>query len=202
MLKKLILICLACMGSLSAEVKILALSGSTREGSYNKILVKEAAEIAQKMGAQVKIVDLRDYAMPYYDADLEAKLGMPKSAKDLRRLMLESDGFIIASPEYNGSLSAILKNTLDWASRSKEGQPSRDAFKGKKVAIMSISPGPGGGARGLVHLRAVIENIGGEVVPIQVAVPSAQSAFNAQGALQNPEIKEQLKQEIQQLLSR
>ena len=169
MKKILLLACLAVAGmSLSAEMKVLALAGSGRGDLLNKKLVKEAAEIARQMGATVTVIDLKDYPMPFYDAEFETKRGMPKNAKRLRELMIGSDAIIIASPEYNSSIPAVLKNALDWASRSIDGGASREAFKGKKFAIMSTSPGRGGGSRGLVHLRSVIEDVGGVVVPEQV----------------------------------
>jgi chromate reductase, NAD(P)H dehydrogenase (quinone) len=125
---------------------------------------------------------------------------MPEHAKRFRQLLIESDAVLITSPEYNGSVSGILKNTLDWASRSENGQPSRDAFKGKKFAIMSASPGPGGGARGLEHLRTIIENVGGIVVQQRLSVPNAYNAFDPQGALRDDTLKHKLSEEIQQLL--
>jgi chromate reductase len=185
---------------LAAETKILAFSGSLREDSYNKKLINEAAEMARQQGATVNIIDLKDFSMPFFDEDIEKAQGMPSNAKKLRAQMIASNGIIIATPEYNASLSAILKNALDWASRSEDGKPSRDAFKGKKFALMSASQGPGGGARALAHLKAVIENAGGEVVDMQTSIPTAQSAFNSQGKLENPAIKDKLKSEIELLL--
>lgn len=184
---------------LMAEMKILAFSGSTRADSCNKKLVLEAAEIARKMGATVTVIDLKDFLIPLYDADLEAKQGMPSQAKRLRQMMVGSDAVIIASPEYNASISAVLKNVLDWTSRSN-GSYSADAYEGKKFAIMSASPGQGGGARGLVHVRAIIEAIGGNVIQKQVSIPNAYKAFDAKGRLENASIKQELQQEIQQLL--
>lgn len=197
----LLLVCLAFFAPAMAETKVLAFAGSTRQDSSNKKLVKEAAAIAMQMGASVKVIDLKDYPMPLYDADLEASQKMPENAKRLRQLMISCDAVIIASPEYNGSISAVLKNALDWASRNENGQSSRDAFKGKKFALVSASPGGGGGARALVHLRAIIENVGGEVIPLQVSVPNAYTAFDANGSLQNPALKKELQQEMRQLLS-
>lgn len=181
---------------LSAEIKVLAFSGSTRKDSYNQQLVKDAAEMARQMGATVTVVSLKDYPMPFYDADLEAKEKMPKNAKKLRNLMMQSDAIIIASPEYNGSLPAVLKNTLDWASRSEEGGSSLDPFKGKRFAIMSASPGKGGGARALVHLRSILEGVGGVVVSKQVSIPQAHEYFVQKERPENA----QLKQEIAELL--
>jgi chromate reductase, NAD(P)H dehydrogenase (quinone) len=182
---------------LLAQMNVLVFAGSTREGSYNKLLSKEAAQIAQRLGANVTWIDLKDYPMPFYDADLEAK-GMPKNAKKLRDLMVANDMIVIASPEYNASVPAVLKNAIDWASR-KDGEASRSAFKGKKFALLSASPGRGGGARGLVHLRAIIEDVGGEVVSEQVSVPAAHAAF-AEDKL--PELVSQLEIEIKSLTSK
>ena len=101
MFKNLFIICLALTGSLAAETKILALAGSTRDQSYNKKLLAEAVETAKQMGATVTAIDLKDYPLPFYDADYEINEGMPANAKKLRQLMIASDAIIIASPEYN-----------------------------------------------------------------------------------------------------
>lgn len=180
-----------------AELKVLAFAGSTRTDSYNKKLVREAAEKAQAMGAKITVIDLRDFPMPLYDADLEAKAGMPENAKKLRQIMLQHDAMIIASPEYNASMPAVLKNALDWTSRTEDGKPSKAAYKDKKFAIMSATPGKRGGVRALSHLRLVLEDLGGIVVPSQVEIPKV---FES-----TPEKEERknniLKQELQELLS-
>jgi chromate reductase len=182
--------------ALFAELKVLAFAGSTRTESYNKKLVREAAEKARAMGAKVTVIDLKDYPMPLYDADLEAKEGMPESAKRLRKIMLEHDAMIIASPEYNASMSAVLKNAIDWTSRSEDGQGSKAAYKDKKIAIMSAARGKRGGARALSHLRLVLEDVGGIVVPSQVELPRVYEEMT-------PEKQERknavLKQELQEL---
>lgn len=183
-----------------AQIKVLAFAGSTREDAYNKKLIKQAAELARQRGAIVTLIDLREYSMPLYDADLEIKQGMPSNAKLFKKLMIDSDAIIIATPEYNGSISAVLKNTIDWASRTEDGKGSREAFKGKKFAIMSASPGGGGGGRALVHLRSILEALGGEVIPLQVTVPNASQAFNDKGGFASPALKEGLQNEIDQLL--
>jgi chromate reductase, NAD(P)H dehydrogenase (quinone) len=200
MLKSLLITGLIAATPLTAEIKILAFSGSTREDSMNKKLIQNAAEIARQMNVTVNIIDLRDYSMPFYDGDVEQK-GLPENAKRLRKLMIESQAIIIASPEYNGSLSGVLKNALDWASRSEEGKPSREAFQGKKFAIMSASPGLGGGSRSLSHLQTVIQNVGGEVIGLQLTVPNAYTAFDNQGRLKDSALQEQLKKEILQLIA-
>jgi len=134
------------------------------------------------MSAAVTVIDLKDYPIPLYDADLEAKQGMPSQAKRLRQLMVGSDAIIIASPEYNASISAVLKNVLDWTSRS-DGNYSPDAYEGKKFAIMSDLPVREAELRSLVHLRAIIEAIGGDVIQKQVSVPNANKAFDAKANL-------------------
>lgn len=192
--------CCACTLNLCAETKILAISGSLREDSVNKKLMLEAAGIARQNGAIVTVVNLRDYPLPFYDADLETKEGMPSKAKELRKLMIHSDVILIASPEYNGSLPAVLKNAIDWLSRSEEGAPSRDAFKGKKFIIMSATPGQGGGTRVLGHLRTIIENVGGLVEAEQVSIPDAYNAFDEQGLLKNPKLKNELQQLVQKII--
>lgn len=200
MFKWMIVLCALFSATLSAETKVLAFAGSTREASVNKQLVVEAADFARQMGASVTVVDLKDYPIPFYDEDLEASDGMPDTAKQLRQLMIQSDVIIIASPEYNGSVSAVLKNVIDWASRSEDGRSSREAFKGKKFIIMSASPGSGGGAKGLLHLRMIIESIGGTVIPQEIVVPRAFSAFDEQKHLKNEKVKEDLQQLIKKTL--
>lgn len=200
MWKSLLGMCLAFSVPAIAQVKVLALSGSTRQDSYNQKLVAEAAQMASQMGAAVTVINLRDYPLPFFDEDLEAKEGIPAKGKELRQLMGQSQLVIIASPEYNGSLSAILKNTIDWASRNDaQGNPS-PAFKGKKFLIISASPGGGGGKRGLVHLRTILTGIGGNVLPNELNVPNAYIAFDAEGHLKDPELKQQLQKLIQSAL--
>lgn len=176
---------------------MLALAGSTREDSVNKKLVLETAKLARGMGAVVQVVDLRDFPIPFFDGDLEEREGLPKNAKRLKDLISQNEVVVIASPEYNGSLSAVLKNAIDWISRSENGVSSRQILKGKKFIIMSASPGAGGGARGLVHLRFVLEKIGATVVPEEVIVSNAYQAFSESG-----ELNEKKKKEIQLLLEK
>jgi len=180
---------------LLAQMNVLVFAGSSREGSYNKKLSQEAAEVARGLGAKVTWIDLKDYPMPFYDADLEAK-GMPVNAKKFRDLMVANDMIVIASPEYNASIPAVLKNALDWASR-QDGNASRSAFKGKKFALLSASPAGSGGARGLVHLRAIIQDVGGEVISEQVSVGAA---YNALSDEKMAVVHNQLETELKTLL--
>ncbi len=167
--------------------KILAFAGSTRQDSYNKKLVKIAAEGAKAAGAEVTYIDLRDLPMPLYDEDLEAQEGMPVNARKFKELLLGHQGLLIASPEYNSSITAVLKNAIDWASRPDPGEPMLAAYNNKVAAIMSASPGALGGLRGLVHLRSLLGNINVLVLPDQKAIPKAFEAFDPDGKLKDPE---------------
>jgi chromate reductase, NAD(P)H dehydrogenase (quinone) len=181
----------------SGEIKILAFAGSTREDSFNRKLLRDAVEMARQMGASVTVVDLKDYPMPFYNAELEVKQGMPENAKRLRELMINHDAFIIASPEYNSSIPALVKNTIDWVSRSETGGSSKLPFEGKKFAIMSASPGKRGGSRALMHLRAVLEDVRGIVIPQQVTIPLAHEYFSEKQRPENHLLKEELQQLLQ-----
>jgi len=172
-------------GTFMAKVKILAFAGSARKDSCNKKLVKIAMEGAKEAGADVTYLDLNDYPLPLYHGDLEDAEGIPEDAQAIKKLMLEHDGWLIASPEYNSSLSGILKNTIDWVSRSVPNEDYLIAFKGKIASIMSASPGGLGGLRGLAHLRDILENIFMIVLPDQLAISNAKDAFDDQGQLKS-----------------
>lgn len=164
--------------------KILAFAGSSRKDSVNKKLVKIAATAAENAGANVTVVDLADYPMPLFNQDLEAEQGMPEKAREFKQLLIEHDGFLIASPEYNSAFSPLLKNVIDWASRAEsKDEPPLQAYRGKFVSIMSASPGALGGLRGLVFLRMLLGNIGVTVLPEQQAIAHAFKAFLDDGDL-------------------
>ena len=164
--------------------KILAFAGSSRKASVNKKLVKIAASAADKEGASVTEIDLLDYPMPLFNQDLEAEQGMPEKAREFKQLLVEHDGFLIASPEYNSAISPLLINVIDWASRAEsDNEPALLAYKGKVATIMSASPGGLGGLRGLVFLRMFLNNIGVTVLPEQQAISHAFKAFSEDGSL-------------------
>ena len=164
--------------------KLLFFAGSARAESINKKLANHAAAIAEKAGADATLIDLKDFEMPLYDGDLEAQESLPENAKKLKQLFTEHDGFFIASPEYNSSLSPLLKNTLDWISRPHtENETPLIAFRGKVAALGAVSPGGLGGLRGLVPLRMMLGNIGVTVIPSQVAVGNGFQAFDEDGKL-------------------
>jgi chromate reductase len=171
---------------MSAIPKILALSGSTRTGSLNKKLLRIVSQGAEAAGAQVTTVDLRELALPLYDGDLEEREGLPPGARRLKDLMLEHGGLLIASPEYNSTFSAVLKNAIDWATRPAPGEKPLECFVDKVAGLVSASPGALGGLRGLLQLRYLLSNIGVIVLPDQVAIPKADAAFDADGQLTDP----------------
>lgn len=168
-----------------ASANILAFAGSLRSGSYNKQLVQFAAERALQAGAEVTVIDLRDYRLPIYDADLEQENGIPANAQQLKELFRQHDGLILACPEYNSSITAVLKNTIDWVSRPEEGRPPLDCFDSKVALLLAASPGRLGGLRGLVTTRTILSNIKVLVLPDQLAIPQADQAFDEEGQLLN-----------------
>ena len=183
---------------MSRTPTLVALAGSTREQSFNKKLIHLAVQSAERAGASVTLVDLRDYPLPLYDGDLERKQGIPENALKLRPTFVAADGLLIASPEYNGSYSGVLKNTFDWLSRPTETDTSMSAFANKIVGIMSASPGGLGGLRGLSQLRVLLANLNTVVIPEQVAVSRAHEAFSETNELRD----EKTSKTLNQLVSR
>jgi NAD(P)H-dependent FMN reductase len=167
--------------------KILAFAGSARIESFNQKLVKIAAEGAKNAGATITYIDLLDYPMPLFNEDLEAESGLPESVLQFKALLKSHQGFLLACPEYNGSITPLLKNAIDWASRPEPGEPpmALNCFKGKVAALLATSPGGLGGIRGLVHVRAILEGIGVIVIPEQKAISGAYQAFDEQGQLKD-----------------
>ncbi len=168
-----------------AKVKILAFAGSLRRDSYNKKLVKIAAAGAIAVGAEVTYLDLRDLPMPVFDEDLEKAEGLHPNARKFKDLLLSHQGLLISSPEYNSSVSAALKNAIDWASRPVPGEKPLECFDGKVAGLMAASPGALGGLRGLVTLRSILGNIKVIVLPDQFALVKANEALNADGTLKD-----------------
>jgi chromate reductase len=163
-----------------AAPKILVLAGSIRTGSFNARLAALAAKELALAEADVTLISLADFPMPLYDGNLEAASGPPENAYKLKRLMCLQQGVFIASPEYNASITPLLKNTLDWVSRVREGrEPPLAAYKGRAFALGAASNGTYGGMRSLMALRQVLElGCGALVIPEQLAVREAASAFD------------------------
>ncbi len=158
--------------------KILAVAGSYRAKSYNKRILNIAAEGAGEAGADVTIIDLRDYPMPIFDADVIESIGFDASALRFQDVLNEHDGFLIASPEYNGSIPGGFKNAIDWASRQSEKHGMNAVFKGKTAALITASPGAFGGLRCLNHLRGVFTIMGVTVLPAEIAVSFVGQKFD------------------------
>lgn len=174
--------------------RILAFAGSARKDSFNKKLVKIAVEGAKTAGAEVTYLDFRDLPLPLYDGDLEESEGLPDNARKLKAMMKAHQGFLIACPEYNSSITPLLKNAIDWASRPDRDESSLVCFKDKVAMLMSASPGALGGLRGLVHVRSILGNIGVLVLPDQKAIGNAHQAFDEHGKLKDESQQESILQ--------
>jgi chromate reductase, NAD(P)H dehydrogenase (quinone) len=165
--------------------KILAFAGSTRADSWNKMLLRIAIEGAKEMKADVTLLGLEDFKLPIYDYDDEKRNGIPAAGLKLKSIFMAHQGFLLACPEYNSSITAVLKNTIDWVSRPIQGEAKLGCFVGQVAALMSASTGHLGGVRGLSHVRSILENIGVLVIPAQICVPHAPEAFDEKGLLKS-----------------
>lgn len=175
--------------------KILVFSGSTRKESLNRKLVAEVLSIKLE-NARLEEIDLKDYPMPLYDGDLESEQGPPTNALKLKKVFAEADGIIISSPEYNSSVSAVLKNTLDWMSRpGGEHKP----YAGKFALILAASPSASGGIRVLYHLESILQNFGVFVLPDKFPLREADRAFDSSGRLKDQKLKKQLYRLVEKL---
>ena len=164
--------------------RIAVVVGSTREGSFNRMLGRLAIRALEAEGATVADIDLAAFDLPLYSAALEAD-AFPADAERLKGLFAAQDGLLFVSPEYNGSVSPLLKNAIDWASRPTGGESlvALSAYRGKASAVMAASISPFGGLRGLMHLRQILSTIQTLVIPEQVLIPNAHAAFDADGNL-------------------
>lgn len=209
-MKKLCRLTLACTmaahSGFSAPVdvskpKILFFAGSARGDSVNKKLAHTAYEVAKDAGADATFLDLKDYPMPLYDQDLEDATGLPKNAAALKKIFAAHDGVFIASPEYNGFFTPLLKNALDWISRpSGKDIGPMEAYQNKVIAIGGASPGPGGGRRGLETLRKLLENMQAKVISEQIPISLAYGKFDKDGHLTDAADREQLTKVVEQLI--
>ena len=157
-------------------MKLFAMAGALRKASHNRALLGLAAAIAAKHGASVDLGELRDFDMPLYDGDLEASSGVPEGAQRLAARISAADGMLIASPEYNFSVPGVLKNAIDWLSRTKP-MPLR----GKRALLLSASPSLVGGNRGLWALRVPLELLGVHVYPDMYSLAQANEKLDASG---------------------
>ena len=182
--------------------KILVLAGSTRAGSHNARLAALAAKHLTLADAEVTRISLQDFPLPLYDGDDEARSGPPDPAVKLKRMLMRHGGVFIASPEYNASVSPLLKNAIDWVSRVREkAEPPLAAYRNRVFALGAASPGTLGGYRSLMALRQVLElGCGATVLPEQLAVRDAATAFDEDDELRDPRIAEAFKTLLRRLV--
>jgi len=171
--------------------RILAFAGSARRDSWNRKVLVVAVAGAREAGAEVTVVNLGDYPMPIYNADWHEEHGVPEAMLELRKLMMAANGLLIASPEYNTSITPLLKNTIDWLSQSVNGESDRAPFEGKVGGLMGASNGAFGTIRALPHVSMILSNLGVLMLPI-VAVPGVAKAFDEAGVMTNERAKQSL----------
>jgi NAD(P)H-dependent FMN reductase len=172
-------------------MRILAFAASLRRGSLNRQLIAVAAELARSAGAEVDLADFREFELPIYDGDLDASSGLPPGGAELKRRLEQADAVMIATPEYNYSIGGPLKNAIDWVSRARP-MP----WRGKSIYLMSASPSPVGGVRGLWHTRTPLEGCGALVFPDMFALPHANEAFDETGHLRDPALAARLQRDV------
>jgi len=180
---------------------ILIFAGSARQGAYSKQLAAVATSLVSGVGGKPTLVDLADFEVPIYNADLEARSGIPQPVIDFRHLVASHDGMMIATPEYNGFMTPLLLNMLCWASRPSPGDDFGTVFQGLPVALIASSPGRLGGVRAIPRLRDVVAELGMVVVPGFVAVPSAATAFTERGQLADRQTEDGLVSLVTRLMT-
>ena len=176
-------------------VKLVAFSGSTRDGSHNTRLATAVSSIAADLGADVTHISLKDYPAPLFDPDWEKENGIPVSVTELGALMMASDAAFLASPEYNSGVTPLLKNTIDWLSRLKP-----HPFKETLFSLGGASPGSLGGVRGLFALRTTLVGLNAIVMPEQLTVGGAGSAFNEDGSFSNERTQSLASAQLERLI--
>ena len=184
-----------------SALKILVIPGSLRTGSLNARLAAVAAHELVQMGAEVTRISLADYPLPIYDGDLQAKSGVPKHAVNLKRMISAHHGVLIVTPEYNSSVPALVKNTIDWVSRVQDAHESRgEVFRDRAFAIAAASGGRLGGSRALAALRLILSACHASVIPNQLALSFANEAYDEMERLKHPADSEALKALARQLI--
>jgi NAD(P)H-dependent FMN reductase len=169
--------------------RILAFAGSARKESWNRKVLDVAVAGAREAGAEVTVVNLGDYPMPIYNADWHAANGLPAGMLELRKLAMPANGLLIASPEYNASITPLLKNTIDWLSQGVEAESGNAPFEGKVGGLMGASNGAFGTIRALPHVSYILSNLGVLMLPV-VAVPGVAKVFDDSGHMTNQRTKE------------
>ena len=184
-------------------MKLLVFAGSTRQHSFNRRLARVAADLARNAGADTTLLELSDFDIPMYNADLEAR-GTPADVVRLKQLLWEHPAWVICSPEYNGSYTALLKNTIDWASSPVKGDPvwqdGTRSFRGKVVGMLSASNGALGGLRSQSHLAPLLINLECWLAPRAFALGQAANAFDEHGALVQEAHRQRVQGVVEQVL--
>jgi chromate reductase, NAD(P)H dehydrogenase (quinone) len=175
------------------QPRILAFAASLRRGSWNRKLIRVAAEGAREAGAEVTLLDLKEYPLPVYDGDIEAEQGLPEGAIKLKEIFKQHQGMLISSPEYNGGYPGMLKNLIDWVSRPMEGEKPFEPFRYKPVGAMAASPGRLGGNRMMATLRGLLTHMQMLVVPEVYGLSGADTAFDERGKLKDPKAEAAVK---------
>ena len=180
---------------------ILIFAGSARQGAFSKQLAAAATTLVADDGCKPTLIDLADFDVPLYNADIETATGIPQPVIDFRRLVASHDGMIIATPEYNGFVTPLLLNMLCWASRPSPSDDFGTVFQGRPAALVASSPGRLGGVRVIPRLRDMIAELGMVPVPGFVTVPTAALAFTEQGRLVDRKTEDDLISLIRRLLT-
>lgn len=162
---------------------ILLMAGSLRQQSYNRQLIHTTIPYLEEQEVSYHLIDLNEYLFPLYNQDYEDNHGRPERVDHLQAEFAQADGFLMSLPEYNGSISGVWKNTIDWVSRPHPQYSFQDKFTGKVASLLAASPGSLGGLRGLRHGREILEGLGVLVIPQQYALSKADQAFDPQGGL-------------------
>ena len=180
---------------IAPTLNVLIFAASLRADSLNRQLATLAAGVARQAGATVDLASLREFDVPSYDGDVEKAEGIPKGSHELRRRLIACDAFIVASPEYNGSMPGLFKNLIDWTSRFRP-QP----FDGKQGLLMSASPSMNGGNRGLWALRMPLEHLGARVYPDMFSLAQAHKAI-VDGDIADAALRARFDKNLQAFLS-
>jgi chromate reductase len=184
-----------------SALKILVIPGSLRTGSLNARLAAAAAHELAQAGAEVTRISLGDFPLPIYDGDLQAKSGVPKHAVNLKRMIGAHHGVLIVTPEYNSSVPALVKNTIDWVTRVQDAHETRgQVFRDRAFAIAAASGNRLGGTRALAALRLILAACQATVIPNQLALSFADEAYDDRDRLKHPADVEALKALARQLI--
>jgi NAD(P)H-dependent FMN reductase len=175
-------------------VNLFMFAASLRQGSLNKKLIRNAAELLPP-GHEIHLREFNDFQMPLYDGDIEVSSGLPEGALKLFDAVDKAGAVVISTPEYNFGIPGTLKNAIDWTSRKKP-----TSWQGKQVFLMGASPGMVGTNRGLWQVRQALEANGAFVYPEMMGVALADKVFDSQGKLADPKLRERLEALLKKFL--